>query len=338
MDQTDVRPSQALRRLVNGYQVAQAIHVAAKLHIADLLAGGARTSDALAAETGAHPSTLYRLLRALASVGVLREDESRSFSLTEVGACLRSDAPEPVSAWAEFIGEPYYWNTWAHLLHSVQTGENAFGHLHGMNVWEFRADKPDLSAGFDRAMTSLSRQVSAAVLATYDFGRFGSIVDVGGGRGAFLAAILAQHPTLQGVLFDQPHVVSGAEELLMAAGVAERCRVVSGSFFEAVPEGADAYVLKAVVHDWEDNQAIEILATCRRAMSRDATMILVEREVAPPNEGRDAKFSDLNMLVAPGGTERTQDEFATLFTRAGFRLSRSVASASGVSAIEAVPA
>ena len=238
MDHDARRPALALRRLVNGYQVTQALHVAAVLGVADLLADGPRSSNDLAAATETHPGALYRLLRALASVGVFREEEDRRFALTELGACLRSDAPEPVGGWAAFVGEPYQWQAWGALLHSVRTGENAFRHVHGIDSWSYRARHPELSASFDRAMTSLSRQVVSAVLETYDFGRFGHLIDVGGGNGAVLATILAKNPTAHGVLFDQPHVVSGAGPILAAAGVADRCQVVGGSFFETVPAGA----------------------------------------------------------------------------------------------------
>ena len=182
MEQDALRPSLALRRLVNGYQVTQAIHVAAVLGIADLLADSPRSSDDLAAATESHPGALYRLLRALASVGVFREAANRHFALTELGACLRSDAPEPVDGWAAFVGEPYQWQAWSALEHSVRTGENAFRHVHGIDSWTYRARHPELSASFDRAMTSLSRQVVTAVLEAFDFGRFGHVVDVGGGE------------------------------------------------------------------------------------------------------------------------------------------------------------
>ncbi len=319
MDQAPLRPALALRRLVNGFQVTQAIHVAAVLGIADLLADGPRTSDDLAAAAGVHPGALYRLLRALAGAGVFREEADRSFALTELGACLRADAPESVGAWAAFVGEPYQWQAWGALLHSVRTGENAFRHVHGTDSWTYRARHPELSASFDRAMTDLSRQVSAAVLAVYDFGRFARIVDVGGGNGAFLAAILARYPMVHGVLFDQPHVVSGAGSILAAAGVADRCKIAGGSFFEAVPEGGDAYILKAILHDWEDAPSVQILRTCRQAMVDGTSLLIVERELGEPNQSPDAKFSDLNMLVGPMGQERTPDEYAALFAAAGFR-------------------
>jgi hypothetical protein len=302
-----------LWNLAHGYRVSQALHVAAVLGIADELKDGERTSDDLAAAVGAHPDTLYRLLRALASVGVLHEVEGRSFSLTDAGYDLRSDSPRTIAGWASFVGSSYYWAAWGNLLHSVRTGENAFHHVYGTDVWTYRTEHPEAGPPFDRAMTELTRRANEAIVAAYDFGRFGTLVDVGGGRGALLRAILDANPNLSGILFDQPHVVAGVE-------LPERASVVGGSFFEAVPDGADAYVLKWIIHDWEDPEARAILETCRRAMPQDARVLVVERVVGPPNEDADAKFSDLNMLVMPGGRERTRDEFARLFESAGLRL------------------
>jgi hypothetical protein len=338
MDHAAQRPSLALRRLINGYQVTQAIHVAAVLGIADLLADGPRSSDELAATTETHPGMLYRVLRALAGVGVFREEEDCHFALTDLGACLRADAPEPVGGWAAFVGEPYHWQAWSALLHSVRTGENAFQYVHGSDPWTFRARHPELSAGFDRAMTDVSRQLSAAILASFDFGRFGQLVDVGGGNGAFLAAVLAKHPAMHGVLFDQPHVVSGAGPVLAAAGVAARCEVVGGSFFDAVPPEGDGYILKAILHDWEDAPCIQILQTCRRAMADGAALLVVERDLGRPNQDPDAKFSDLNMLVGPMGQERTPDEYAALFAAAEFRFIGFTPSAVGTGVFEGVAA
>ena len=330
--------STALRRLVNGYQVSQAIHVAVALGIADLLSDGSRGSDELAEATGTHPRSLYRLLRALASLGIFREEDGRRFALTPLAASLRSDAPESLAGWAALIGRPYYWQAWASLLHSVRTGENAFRHVHGADVWEYRARHPEESAIFDRAMTALTLRANRSLLAAYDFGRFGTVVDVGGGQGAFLAGLLAEYPAMNAVLFDQPHVVAGAEEMLRAAGVSDRCRIVAGDFFDRVPEGGDAYVLKAIVHDWEDEQAAAILRTCRRAIAPGAVLLVIEREVGAPNEAPEAKFSDLNMLVAPGGQERSLDEFASLFAAAGFRFVGATPSESGYNVIEGAPA
>jgi hypothetical protein len=309
-----------LIRLVNGYQVSQAIHVAATLGIADLLADGARTSEDLAREAGADADSLYRLLRALASVGVLHEDEGRIFSLTPVGDQLRADVPGSLHGWAVFVGQPTFWQAWSNLLYSVQTGENAFRHVHGQDVWSYRAERPDESALFDAAMKSRTGATNAALVEAFDFSRFRTLVDVGGGNGALLASVLASQPALEGVLFDQPHVASGAGPVLEAAGVADRCRVESGSFFEAVPAGGDAYLLKWIIHDWEDEDSIAILRVVRAAMSEGATLLVVERDLGVPNDDPPTKFSDLNMLVAPGGRERTQDEYSALFESAGFRL------------------
>ena len=336
-DRSEEKPAMVLMRLVNGYQVSQAIHVAVMLGIADLLADGSRSLDELAVATGAHARSLYRLLRALASVGVFREEADRRFALTPLGDCLRSDAPEPVGPWAAFVGQPYVWETWAQLLHSVRTGENAFRHTHGTGVWEYRAGHPEASAVFDRAMTANSRRVAEAVLAAYDFSRFAYVVDVGGGQGALLAAILAKHPSARGVLFDQPHVVAGSEGVLRAAGVAERCRVVGGSFFETIPEQGDAYVLKAILHDWEDEEAAAILRACRRVIGPDGRVLVIERVVGPPNEDAESKLSDLNMLVGPGGRERTRKEFEVLFSGAGFRVVDVVPTRALVSVIEGLP-
>ena len=339
MTDSHVNPVNAyteLMRLVNGFQVSAAISTAATLGIADLLAQGPRSSDDLASATGTHPRSLYRLMRALAAAGVFEEDDDRRFRLTAIGECLRSDAAVPASPWAEFISRPHYWNTWNHLLHSVRTGENAFRDLHGMGVWEYRNRNPEEHAPFDRAMAGLSRSVGPAVVRSYDFTRFKTIVDVGGGTGALLAGILAAHPAGRGIVYDQPHVLSEAPALLKAAGVDGRCDVVGGDFFESVPSG-DALVLKAILHDWDDPEATKILRRCRDAIAPAGTLLVLERVVAPPNQDADGKFSDLNMLLMPGGQERTADEFAALFAASGFRLTNIVATGTRLSLIEAQP-
>lgn len=337
MAHDDVDPTVAIRQLVDGYQVSQAIHVAATLGIADFLADGARTSDDLAGETGSDPRSLYRLLRALAAAGVFRELDSQRFELTPVGQLLRVDVDHSIAGWAVQIGRPYYWAAWAALDHSVRTGENAFQHVHGTDVWTYRSTRPEESAVFDRAMASLSRRTNAQVVAAYDFSRFATVVDVGGGTGAFLAAVLAAAPSTHGVLFDQAHVTAAAAPVLERFGVADRCDIASGNFFEAVPEGADAYTMRAVLHDWADDDAVQILNVVRRAIPDDGTLLAVERLIDPPNQGRAAKFSDLNMIVGPGGQERTTDEYARLFARAGFAMTR-VLPAGLLGIVEATPA
>jgi hypothetical protein len=335
---SDERPSVVLRRLVNGYQVSQAIHVAATLGIADLLAGGARESDDLAAETQSDAQALYRLLRALAAVGVLEEREGRRFALTPVGDCLRSDAAEPVGGWAVFVGRRNHWHAWGELQHSIRTGEDAFRHAHGMGAWDYRAQHPEEGAVFDRAMGDLTRRSQRSIMDAYDFSRFATVVDVGGGRGALLAMLLAEHPQMRGVLFDLPHVIESVDAISPDPAVAARCRTVAGSFFEGVPAGGDAYVLRAVLHDWTDADAVKILRQCRAAMPDDATLLIIERDLGPPNEVPEPKFSDLNMLVGPGGRERTIDEYADLLRRAGLRLITSTPGAFDLHVIEGEPA
>jgi len=331
-------PTQALRRLVNGYQVTQAIHVAATLGIADLLRDGPRSSADVAAATETHAPSLHRVLRALAALGVLHEGDDGRFSLTPIGECLRSDADEPVGGWADYVGRPAHFRAWGALLHTVRTGENAFESVHGTDVWEYRARHPQDGAVFDHAMTDISRRANAHLLETYDFGGLDLVVDVGGGHGALLAAVLGAHPPIRGVVFDQPHVVAGAPEVLAAARVADRCEVVGGSFFEAVPPGGDAYMLKAILHDWEDDDAVRILRRCRAAVSEGGMVLVVERELGAPNESSAAKLSDLNMMVGPGGRERTRDEFADLLSAGGFALQRVVPTAIGLSVFEGRPA
>ena len=317
-----------LRRLVNSYQLSQAIHVAAVLGIADLLAGGARSSDDLAEATATDPRALYRLLRVLAAFGLLHEDGERRFSLTDLGDPLRSDAPESVAGWAAFVGRRNVRDAWSSLLESIRTGENAFRLEHGVSIWEYRAAHPEESEIFDRAMESSSKLVIRSLIEAYDFGRFGTIVDVGGGNGTLLRALLAEYPDLKGVLFDQAHVVERIE-------LGERGQVVAGSFFESVPDGGDAYLLKWIVHDWEDEEAVEILRAVRRA---GGTLLVVERVLGPPNEGAETKLGDLNMLVGPGGRERTIDEFRSLFEAARYELVGTTPSESGHHVIEGAPA
>jgi hypothetical protein len=331
----DESASDQLRRLINGYQITQAIHVAATLGIVDLLADGPMGIDELAAASEADERSLYRLLRALASVGVFHEEEGRRFSSTELAEHLREGAPETLYGWAAFIGSPATWRAWGDLLHSVRTGENAFRNVHGVDVWTHRAGDPAQSAAFDRAMTDNTRAVNRSLLDAYDFGRFSTIVDVGGGRGALLAALLEAYPHLHGVLFDQPHVVEGVDDDLDPK-IRERLEVVGGSFFDGVPGTGDAYLLKAIIHDWEDAESIQILSACRRAARPGASVLVVERELGAPNADPAAKFGDLNMLVNPGGCERTTAEFAALMAAAGFLFVGAAPSSSGWHVFEGV--
>ena len=324
-----------LRRLVDGFRVTQTIYAGVELGIPDLLADEERTADDLAHASGADPPTLYRLLRALASLGIVHEGDERRFSLTDLGRPLRSDVPGSLRGWVRLQGRDYLWRSWGNLANAVREGQNSFRMVHGTDIWEWRAEHADESAIFDEAMRSMTIGANASILEAYDFGRFGTIVDVAGGSGTLIAALLAAHPASRGILFDREHVVSGAEPILRAAGVLDRCEIVAGSFFESVPEGADAYVLKWIIHDWEDEESVAILRTCRAAMGTDAVVLLIERDLGRPNEDPVAKLADLNMLVMPGGRERTLDEYAALFGAADLRLVAAHPTTSGYLVIEA---
>ena len=330
-------PAEVLHELITGYQVTQAVHVAAALSIADLLAGGPQPSDALAEATGTHPGALYRLLRALASVGVLEEEEDRRFRLTPVGDCLRSDAAEPLGDWAVYLGRASHWRAWTGLLDSVRTGRNAFLSVHGVHVNDYRIAHQEEGVIFDRAMTDQSRNAIRGILAGYDFGTFGTVVDIGGGEGALLAALIAGYPKMHGILFDQPHVAAGARRFLADAGISDRCQVVAGSYFdaEAIPRGGDAYLLKNILESWEDEVAVEVLRNCHQAMPAGAVLLVIEREIGRPNENRAGKFSDLNMLVSPGGQNRTTEEFQAVFAAAGFTWREQISTAAGLDICQA---
>lgn len=330
-------PRDNLLRMTNAYEASQAIHMAATLGIADLLEDGPRSTEELAKATGTHAPTLYRILRALASVGVFAEEPDGRFGLTPPAEYLRSGVPESVRAWAMLIGQPSFWTSWGHLLAVARNGEPAFPDLYGMTVWEYLAAHPEESTIFGVAMTALSAGVVEAVVQSYDFSGIGVLVDIGGGEGGLLAAILEANSALRGVLFDLPHVVAGAKDRLDRAGVADRCEVVGGSFFDTVPEGADAYLLKSVIHDWDDAEAVEILRKCRAAMADTGRLLVVERVIRPGNEPDRAKFSDLYMLVALGGRERTAEEFGRLYAEAGFRLTDVIPTGSSFYIIESVP-
>jgi len=321
-----------LLRMVNGYQVSQAIHVAALLGVADTLKDGTRNVDAIADATDTDPEALYRLLRALAAVGVFLEGDQRTFSLTPLGRGLVADTHGSIRDYAIFVGHESNWSTWGNLLKGIRNGENVFRQVHGTTVWQYRAERPDVSTLFNRA--TAATKLKGSVLDIYDFSRFRLIVDVGGGNGAMLADVLNDNPHAQGILFDQPHVVS--RDQFDAVGVADRCELIGGDFFREVPAGGDLYVLRAVLHDWDDADCIAILKTCRKTMTDSARLLIVERLVEPANVGAQIKFFDLTMFVLPGGRERTREEYSDLLSAAGFRVARvTEPGADNFSAIEA---
>jgi SAM-dependent methyltransferase len=325
----------ALRRLIAGWWVSKAIYVAAKLGIADLLAEGPRPVDDLARATQTHEQSLYRVLRALASLGVFAETEE-GFELTPMAEYLRSDSPRSVRGLAMLHGDPWHWRAWEDALYSVRTGSPAFDEAHGRDFFGYLREHADAAAVFDEAMSGISRSQHAAVLDAYDFSGIEHLVDVGGGHGTLLASILGAYPDLSGTLFDLPDVVEGARRTLERAGVADRCEVCGGDFFESVPSG-DAYLLAHVVHDWHDAQAARILENCRRSIAPNGRLLLAEIVIPAGNDFSHGKLLDLEMLVCFTGRERTEAEYARLFEATGFRLSRIVPTAAEDSAIETVP-
>jgi O-methyltransferase domain/Dimerisation domain len=314
-----------LLALVRGFRISQTIYVATKLGIPDLLVDGPRESDELARASGAHAPSLHRILLVLAGVGVLDKVGPRRFALAPLGFALRSGVPGSIRASVLFQLNESHWRPWGHLLHSVRTGETAFDHVHGSGLFDYLAAHPEVSALFNAGMAGNSPDHARLVAQSYDFSRMKIVVDVAGGRGRLLSTILAEHPQLSGILFDQPHVLPDARPLVAEAGVAERCQFVGGNFFESVPAGGDAYILRNIIHDWQDDQAAAILATCRRAMANSTRLLLVERAIADdPRAALPVLYADLEMLVNVGGRERTTDEYAALLARSGLRLVRTI--------------
>jgi hypothetical protein len=331
---TNLSSQLALVQMVTGHYLSRAIHVAAELGIADLLGEGPRHCADLARATGTHERSLHRLMRLLASAGVFAEEHDGAFALTAIGRWLRRDMPGSRRAQALLLAGPAQQRTWGGLLRILKTGEAPVA----TSTFRYLAGHPEEAATFDDAMASGSAAVDAAVAAAYDFSRFGSIVDVGGGRGGLLVAILTANPSLRGVMFDLPHVAEGARERISRAGLTERCEVLTGDFFEGLPGGGDAYILKSVIHNWDDARSVTILEKCRQAMARPGTLLLVE--MALPARMSDTPAdqlmagSDVNMLVNVGGRERTAAEFGALFDAAGFALTRIVPTAALSSVIE----
>lgn len=320
------------RQVFGGSWVTQGLWAAAELGLADRLAGGPATADELAAETGAHPGALYRLLRALAGVGVFARDEQGRFALTPLGNLLRADVPGSQRAFATMMGAEFH-AAWGELLHSVRTGQPGFEKRFGVHFFEYMRNHPDRHHLYDTAMEAVHGSETGPVLDACDFSAFRTIVDVGGGNGSALSDMLARHPAVQGVLFDLPAVANRARAALADSPAKGRLRVEGGDFFKSVPVGADAYVLRHILHDWEDPEAIAILRTCRRAMNPAGRVLVVEMVIQPGNEPGFGKWLDLMMLLV-AGRERTSEEYGALFAEAGLKLNRVIPTASDVSVVE----
>jgi O-methyltransferase/methyltransferase family protein len=330
----DAAAVQQIMQLSTGYIFSTALQVAVSLRVADFIAAGHTTVVALARETAANQDALYRVLRVLASAGVFDETAPREFSNTAASSLLRSDVPGSMYAMALWMSDPTHLRIYADAMHSMTTGQPAIEKTFGIPVFEYFPRNPQLSEIFNDAMTALSAAVTPAVLETYDFSGIATLVDVAGGHGGVLTAVLQRHPSMKGVLFDLEHVIAGAVSRVAELGLAGRCRTESGDFFEAVPQGGDAYIMKHIIHDWDDERAVVILKNIRRAMAPGGRLILVESVVLPGNQPDFAKIIDIEMLMLPGGRERTEAEFRTLLARAGFEMTRIVPNGSPLSVIE----
>ena len=338
----DPSPALRLMELATGYFSARAVYVAAALGIPDLLAGGPRDAADLARESGTHAPALYRLLRALAAAGVLEHTAEDRFGLTSVGATLRADAAGSTRPGVMLFHHSMFWRSWEALLYSVQTGRPAFERVFGKPVFDYLAETPDAAAAYDGGMTGLNAALAPALAAAGEFARFDRIVDLAGGHGSLLAAILETAPRARGVLVDLPHVTEAARGALAACGLGDRTEVVTADLFESVPAGADAYVIKWILHDWSDERCGVILRRVRAAIRPDGRLLVIERilpeRAASAPATRAMMMADLLMLVHLDGRERTEPEFRALLDANGFRLERIVPTASPLSIIEAAPA
>jgi orsellinic acid C2-O-methyltransferase len=323
-DATDDPRIPMLQQLIFGFFPSAVLSVAVRLRIPDLVADGPRSSDDLAATTDTHPPSLYRLLRAMAYLGILEETDPGHFGLTDMGELLRSDDPNSMAATTQLFCGEGVWRSWGDLMAGVQSGRPSFERGMGLDPFAEFTQNEEASRNFNQAMSEGTRREAPGFLASYDFTQFSTLVDVGGGDGTLLAAVLAATPGLQGILFDTGPGSAEAPRRLGDAGVDDRCKVVQGDFFDAVPEGADAYIMKSVIHDWDDDRCVTILSNCRRAMKADGKVLILEpvvpEEVKPSFALLGVVMSDLNMLMNTGGKERTEEEFAALLRAADLEL------------------
>ena len=332
----ELPPHVQLMQMASGYWISKIIYAAAKLDLADHLADGPRTADELAGPTGTHAPSLHRLMRTLGGLGVLTSTDDRSYSLTPMGEALKTGAPGSARSVALSFGSPAFVLAFEQIMHSLQTGETGFEKAFGMPVFDYFAQHTDEASLFSETMVGLNGGEAVAVAEAYDFSGVGSVVDVGGATGNMLAAILARHAGPRGILFDMAHVVADAPALLEKNGVADRVTIESGSFFESVPAGADAYIVSHIIHDWSEDQCLTILGNIRKAMKPDSRLLIVEMVLPPGDTPHPGKILDIVMLVCPGGQERTPDEYEALLSKAGFRMTRVVPTESPVSIVEAV--
>jgi hypothetical protein len=332
-------PDAQLLQLVGGAFVAQAVYVAAKLGIADLLADGPKTAEYLSVATSTDERSIYRVMRSLASVRAFAEVSEKTFANTPMTETLRSDHPRSTREMTIWMGEPNHWNVYGELMHSVKTGKPAWDHVHGEPVFSYLFNtNRELGDIFNRAMASYSHQSIGPVLAAYDFSKARTVADIAGGYGHLLAAVLAANPHATGVLFDLGAVLERAPQMLEAYGVKERVELVEGDFFAAVPVKADIYMLKHIIHDWYEDNCQKILRNIRENMADDSKVLIIEAVVPEGNEPHFVKIIDLEMLLSPGGVERTRSEYEQLLADSGLKLNRIIPTQGAMSIIEAVKA
>ncbi len=334
---TNETPQEAMNHMITGYWVTQMIYVAAKLGLADHVKDSPRLPSELAPLTNTDASSLYRLLRALASIGVFKEDEAGRFASTPLAECLRSDNPNSQRALAIMSGEEHY-RAWGDLLYSVQTGKKSFDMIYGMPIFEFLSKNVEQAKTFDAAMVGVHGRETSAMISAYDFSNFSVLADIGGGNGSLLTTVLQKHNHLRGILYDLPGVAVRARERISALELADRCEVIGGSFFESIPPGADAYLMRHILHDWSDKEAELILRNTRAAMHSDNRLLVIEGVIEPGNAPSFGKLLDLTMLTLAGGKERTATEFHQLFEAGGFELTRIIPTEAEVCIIEGRPA
>jgi ubiquinone/menaquinone biosynthesis C-methylase UbiE len=321
MNNQTAPPPVQMMQMITGFWTSCCIYSAAKLNIADHLKDKPQTADQLAETTHSDAASLYRVLRALSSAGVFKENEQQQFELTPLGTTLQSDVPGSMKAMAiAQLGD--HFNAWGNLVYSIKTGHIAFDNIEGMSVWKYYEMHPDEGVNFMKAMSGLTGAVIQHVLPEYDFTNFQTIVDVGGGNGALLMAVLDKAPQARGIVFDEEYVVEETKRLLKQKGYDSRCEAAAGSFFDFIPSNADAYLMKMVLHDWNDQQCLQILSNCSKAMKPGSKLLVLDAVIPEGNETHPGKLMDINMLAMTGGRERTEKEFAHLFTQAGLKLSR----------------
>jgi len=332
-----VPPHVQLIQMGTAAWVNAVVFAAAKIGLADQLAAGPKNAAELAGPMRMHAPSLHRLMRTLASLGILTERDAQRFALTPTGEALKTGAPGSARATVIAFGGAF-WRGWEQIVYSLETGNTGFDKAHGMPLFEYLKQHPAEASDFSEAMVGFHGEEPPAVAEAYDFSGFKTVVDVGGATGNLLAAILTRHAGPRGVLFDMPHVVGDAPALLKAHGVDDRVTIEAGSFFDTVPAGGDCYLLSHIIHDWNEGKCLTILGHCRKAIKPGGRLLIIEMVLPAGDTPHPGKVLDMVMLVFPGGQERTEAEYGALLGKAGFRLSRVVPTASAVSVVEAVPA